>query len=46
MVDQGERNERRLTVGGLAHLKAIERDHAIKSAQDAPTKKQRGKACV
>jgi hypothetical protein len=37
MVDQGERDEQRLTVGGLAHLKAVERDHAIKSAQDAPS---------
>lgn len=35
MVDRGERNERRLTVGGLVHLKAIERDHAIKSAHGA-----------
>jgi hypothetical protein len=35
MVDRGERDERRLTVGGLAQLKAIERDHAIKSAQAA-----------
>ncbi|MEY2396697.1 MAG: hypothetical protein QOF94_3042 [Acidobacteriaceae bacterium] len=34
MVDQGELDEQRLTVGGLAHLKAIERDHAIKSARD------------
>src|SRR6478672_13907823 len=33
MVDQGEQDEQRLTVGGLAHLKAVERDHAIKSAQ-------------
>jgi len=33
MVDQGELDEQRLTVGGLARLKAIERDHAIKSAQ-------------
>jgi hypothetical protein len=32
MVDRGERDERRLTVGGLVHLKAIERNHAIKSA--------------
>jgi len=32
MVDKGERDEQRLTVGGLAHLKLIERDHAIKSA--------------
>jgi hypothetical protein len=40
MVDQGECDEQRLTVGGLAHLKAIERDHAIKSAQ-APTNKRK-----
>jgi hypothetical protein len=33
MVDRGEQDEQRLTVGGLAHLKAVERDHAIKSAQ-------------
>jgi hypothetical protein len=33
MVDQGELDEERLTVGGLARLKAVERDHAIKSAQ-------------
>ena len=33
MVDQGEQDEQRLTVGGLIHLKAIERDHAIKSAK-------------
>ena len=37
MVDRGERSEQRLTVGGLAHLKAIERDHAIKSAHGAET---------
>jgi hypothetical protein len=35
MVDRGQRDERRLTVGGLARLKAIERDHAIKSAHGA-----------
>lgn len=40
MVDRGECDEQRLTVGGLAHLKAVERDHPIKSAQNAPTKKQ------
>jgi len=34
LVDQGEQDEQRLTVGGLAHLKAIERDHAIKSAYE------------
>ena len=32
MVDQGEEDEQRLTVGGLAHLKAVERDNDIKSA--------------
>ena len=38
MVDKGECDEKRLTVGGLVHLKAHERDHAIKSAQNAPAK--------
>jgi hypothetical protein len=33
LVDRGEQNEHRLTVGGLAHLKAVERDHAIRSAK-------------
>src|SRR3954451_2306382 len=33
MVDQGERDLERLVVGGLARLKAVERDHEIKSAQ-------------
>jgi hypothetical protein len=36
MVDQGELDEQRLTVGGLTHLKAVERDHAIKSASNSP----------
>lgn len=40
MVDQGECDEQRLTVGGLARLKAIERDHAIKSAQGPTDKKK------
>src|SRR5947199_3888709 len=40
MVDQGEVDEQNLIVGGLAHLKAVERDHGIKSAREAP-KKQR-----
>jgi hypothetical protein len=44
MVDQGEQNEQRLTVGGLAHLKAVERDHEIKSAQAASKKTGRNKA--
>ena len=35
MVDRGERDEQRLTVGGLIHLKAIEREHGIKSAHGA-----------
>jgi hypothetical protein len=35
MVDQGELDEQRLIVGGLAHLKAVERDHEIKSAQSS-----------
>jgi hypothetical protein len=33
MVDQGECDEQRLVLGGLAQLKAVERDHEIKSAQ-------------
>jgi hypothetical protein len=33
MVDQGECDEERLVVGGLARLKAVERHHEIKSAQ-------------
>ena len=33
MVDQGETDEQRLTVAGLARLKAVERDHAIKSVR-------------
>jgi hypothetical protein len=36
LVDQGECDERRLTVRGLSHLKAVERDHPIKSAHDTP----------
>ena len=44
MIDKGEFNEQRLTVGGLARLKAVERDHPIKSAQTVPTKK-RSKVC-
>jgi hypothetical protein len=43
MVDQGQCDEQRLTVSGLTHLKAVERDHAIKSAQDAPNKEQKHK---
>jgi hypothetical protein len=35
MVDRGERDEQRLTVFGLIRLKAVERDNAIKSAQES-----------
>jgi hypothetical protein len=35
MVDRGEQDEQRFTVGGLIHLKAIEREHGIKSAHEA-----------
>ncbi|HTA99816.1 MAG TPA: hypothetical protein VK804_05000 [Bradyrhizobium sp.] len=35
MIDQGENDEHRLIVGGLVHLKAIERDHPIKSAHNS-----------
>jgi hypothetical protein len=38
MVDRGERDEQRLTVAGLVALKAIERDHAIKSAHEVRPK--------
>jgi hypothetical protein len=38
MVGRGEQDKLRLTVGGLAYLKAVERDHAIKSAHEAPKK--------
>lgn len=35
MVDKGECDEQRLTVGGLARLKSIERDHEILSASES-----------
>ena len=38
MVDQGELDEQKLIAGGLAHLKAVERDHGIKSAHAASKK--------
>jgi hypothetical protein len=44
MIDQGEQDEQRLTVGGLARLKAVERDHAIKSACVEPKKARKSKA--
>ena len=39
MIDQGEGDAQRLTVGGLVHLKAVERDHVIKSAHAISGKK-------
>jgi hypothetical protein len=39
MVDRGECDEQQLTVGGLSHLKAVERDHAIKSSYPSSTLK-------
>jgi hypothetical protein len=44
MVDRGEHDEQRLTVGGLVYLKAVERDHKIKSAQDASVRRPKEKA--
>jgi hypothetical protein len=38
MVDQGELDEEKLIAGGLAQLKAVERDHGIKSAHIASNK--------
>ena len=38
MVDQGELDEQKLVAGGLAHLKAVERDHGIKSAHASSKK--------
>jgi hypothetical protein len=43
MVDQGELDQQRLVVSGLAHLKAVERDRGIRPAHAAskkPGKKQ------
>jgi hypothetical protein len=40
LVDQGEADEHRLIVGGLVHLKSIERDRPIMSASDSHRKKQ------
>ena len=44
MVDQGELDEQKLIVGGLDHLKAVERDRGIKSAHVATKKAARNKA--
>src|SRR6266478_6941848 len=38
MVDQGELDEQKLIAGGLAQLKAVERNHGIKSAHAASKK--------
>src|SRR5712672_2759229 len=38
MVDKGELDEERLTVAGLRRLKAVERDHPIKSAHGSHRK--------
>jgi len=46
MVDQGEHDGQRLTVGGLVRLKAVERDHAIKSAEDVLTKRRKRNTCA
>lgn len=43
MVDKGERDEQRLTVGGLARLKSIERDHAIRSASASISEARKSK---
>jgi hypothetical protein len=42
LVDRGERDEQRLTVGGLARLKAVERDHVIRSAREQAHEKKKG----
>jgi hypothetical protein len=43
LVDLGEGDEQRLTVSGLIHLKAVERDHAIKSAHASSREKKEGR---
>jgi hypothetical protein len=45
MVDKGECDEQRLAVGGLARLKSVERDHAIRSAS-APRSEARKSKCA
>jgi hypothetical protein len=39
LIDAGERDERRLTVSGLAHLKAMERDARAKATMRAVRKR-------
>lgn len=46
MVDKGESNEQRLTVGGLVQLKAVERDHDIRSAHATGLRKRKRKVCA
>ena len=41
MIDKGECDEQSLVVGGLIQLKAVERDHEIKSAHETAPKKKR-----
>ena len=41
MIDEGERNEQRLLVGGLVRLKAVERDHDIKSAHEGGAQRKK-----
>jgi hypothetical protein len=43
LVDKGECDEQRLTVGGLARLSSVERDHAIRSAHDPVPNKQKSR---
>ena len=44
MVDKGECDEQRLTVGGLARLKSVERDHAIRSASASGSEPRKSKS--
>ena len=46
MVDQGELDQQKLIVGGLARLKAGEREHGIKSAHVASKKPGKDKAAL
>jgi hypothetical protein len=43
-AEDEEHDEQRLIVGGLVYLKAVERDHKIKSAQDASVRRPKEKA--
>ncbi|HEY8670345.1 MAG TPA: hypothetical protein VIL63_05875 [Terriglobales bacterium] len=46
MVDKGECDEQRLTVGGLARLKSVERDHAIRSASASGSEARKSKCAA